>query len=1024
MITRFTQQSSSRGRSAFVTLLLITLTSSAYAAHNDNPPADVAQAVGIHGGLCIQIGDDGEAVAGPLAKTGRFLVQVLCPDAAAVSETRGLLQAEGRYGLASVDRLPVGNRLPYTENLVNLLVIPDALPASVTWDEIGRVLAPGGVLLASPAACSADQLQAAGLIDTRTVETNRLWIAARKPRPAEMDNWTHPRHSASGNAVSQDTLVEPPRRVRWVVGAQSEVPGIVTDDGRNFYGAALARDSFNGLRLWNRDLLRPGKAGPLAMTRVPGDIPSPIAAGAKLFAVSSGRLLALDAATGETILQYTAAGQPRELLHDAGTLITTDAVSVRGLDVETGQLLWQVEAREPRCAVAGDGYVCLVQGRSQRGEPSELVALDRATGTVQWTRDDLPWLAKLTRCVYYRGMLACEVSSMNNDAQGNSLHLVSVEDGNLIWEREFLPGMNHVRQARAMFVEDRLWILQGGKDADLNRLPIECAALDPRTGETLTTYKAGLTHCFPPVATPRYMFAGELNMTDLLTGEMDASRITKAACSRDHGWVPANGLVYVTPKHCVCWPMLRGYAALASERPEGGVADMTLEEMDFTLAPGNAPVPSADDAGQDSASWPCYRHDAWRSGGTTAAGPSDLTTLWSVDLGDWSAGPITDDWGENPFVKGPITAPVVAGGLAYVARPDAHQVVALDAAAGKERWRYTASGRVDTAPTIHRGLCLFGDKKGWVHCLRADDGRVVWRLRAAPLDEQIVAYGQLESPWPVPGSVLAIDDRVYFASGRQPFADGGIFVFCIDPSDGRIDWIQRHNTVPQQGFYECSALEFDNFDLLHRQGDGVAMSRWVFQRATGEMSLDRWNAFARLDTGGGAAMVPQGCWSYAPRHQRRIGSHTHKRPLVVFRDNRLWGCMQEKHAIYRRDFDLEGGETFDARWMTGWAAGQQARDGKMPWRSYRLAEKAEWLIDVFDKRPAGQPEGQVIAAMVLAADQLWIAGSDGDLRVLSAEDGRQITQRSIPAPLWDGMAIADGRLYLSTADGKLLCLGQ
>jgi outer membrane protein assembly factor BamB len=198
------------------------------------------------------------------------------------------------------------------------------------------------------------------------------------------------------------------------------------------------------------------------------------------------------------------------------------------------------------------------------------------------------------------------------------------------------------------------------------------------------------------------------------------------------------------------------------------------------------------------------------------------------------------------------------------------------------------------------------------------------------------------------------------------------------------------------------------------------MSRWVFDRATGEMSLDRWNAFARLNTGGGTAMVPQGCWSYAPRHQRRIPSYTARRPLVVFRDNRLWGSMQGMRSVYRRDFDLEGGETFDARWITGWAASQASRDGKMPWRSHRLAEKASWLVDLFDD----QAGGQTIAAMVLAGDRLWIASSDGDLRVVSAEDGKQLARHDLPTPLWDGMAVAYGRLFVSTADGSLLCLGD
>jgi len=260
----------------------------------------------------------------------------------------------------------------------------------------------------------------------------------------------------------------------------------------------------------------------------------------------------------------------------------------------------------------------------------------------------------------------------------------------------------------------------------------------------------------------------------------------------------------------------------------------------------------------------------------------------------------------------------------------------------------------------------------------------------------------------------------YFAAGRQSLADGGILIFAVEPAGGKIRWVRRLDSVPQQGFYECSALEFDNFDLLHREGDGVGMSRWVFDRKSGEMSLDRWAAFAKLNTGGGAAMVPQGCWSYAPRHQRRIPSYTPRRPLVVFRDNVLFGSLQGSSTVYRRDFDLEGGEQFDAKWITGWAASGLSREGKMPWRSHRLAEKASWRVDVFDKAA----EVPSIDAVALAGDRLLVAGSDGDLRVLSSADGKPIARQALPAPLWDGMAVAHGRLYYSTREGKLLCLGE
>ena len=978
--------------------------------------ARTADDLGVSGGLCVIVESDDPADAVRLAETGRFLTHVLYRDADAVAAARAVLQQRNVYGLTSVDRLAAGGRLPYTENLVNLLRVDRKMAGAVTAEELARVLCPQGRLLVAAEVCSEDQLRAAGLADVNRFDDG--WLSARKPWPAGMDEWTHSRHSAAGNAVSGDVLVEPPRRVRWVAGAELEVPGLVSAAGRTFFAGALARDGFNGLRLWHRDLIAPGSGPSFTLRNLPPGMPTPVAAGEILFAVTAGELVALNAASGQTLRSYPDAGQPKTLLHDDGTLVVADDSSVRALDAATGRLLWKHDASAPRVVVSGGKSVGFIHGEPRRGETSELIVLDKATGQPRWRRADLAWAARVYRCVYHQGSLAYEVSTLNDDGPGNSLHLLSADDGRLLWEQDVLPGMNHNRQSRAMFVNDRLWLLHGGRDADKQFQPLQCSALDPATGEVLVTHGGRLAHCFPPVATSRFMFSGEMDLTDLSTGQIDANRITKAACGREAGWVPANGLIYVTPKHCVCWPMLRGYAALAAQRPEGDLRDVPLEQMEFLLETGAAAPADAADAAADD--WPLYRYDAWRSGSTPAAGPADLEQRWAVDLGTPAAsGPIVADWQENPFVKGPLSSPVVAGGLVYVARPDAHEVVALDIATGTVRWRFTAGGRVDTPPTVHRGLCLFGSKSGWVYCLRAADGQMVWKRRAAPVDERIVAYGQLESPWPVPGSVLVVDEVAYFAAGRQSFADGGIFVFAVDPASGALHWVQRLDTVPQRGFYECSALEFDNFDLLHREGDAVAMSRWSFDRASGAISVDRWNAFARVSTDGGDALIPRGTWSYAPRHQKRIPADSALKPLTVARGSQVFGCTQGLKSVYRRDFRLEQGETFATNWITGWAAGQAFQAGQKPWPSDRLAEQAAWRVDLYGDRAADP----TIDALVLAGDRLYVAGSDGTVRILAAGDGQSITEQKVAAPVWDGMAVAQGHLFLATADGRLICLG-
>jgi formylglycine-generating enzyme required for sulfatase activity/outer membrane protein assembly factor BamB len=974
---------------------------------------------GVNGGLCVLVGGGDSQSAASLAASGRYLVHMLEPDVAGrMAALRRELHARGVYGLASADRLGTAGTLPYTENLVNALFLGKAALGRVSLQEVWRVLRPRGVLFILEDTISDADLTAAGF---QLLPPNRreglLWRAARKPWPGDMDGWSHARHGADGNAVSQDAQVGPPRRVRWLAAPPQEISNTVTAGGRLFYAGVTARDGFNGLRLWQRRLNPTPARGGFYFDTVEGAV-QPVATADCLLVMTDQRLRALDAVTGREIRQYPAAGLPSEVLLTDGTILAIDRETIRALFLDTAELRWRREVRRPRYTVAGDGMLFSLEHDAGDAAGLALVCRGVSTGSTRWrqTQEELLWLPSVRRLVYHKGHLACEISTLTDAMQGNAIHVLAAADGKSLWSRSYIPLSGHFKQARAMFIGDLLWIIEQNKMEKGHLLGVGLG-LDPHSGAVKRSCQAGATHCFPPVATCRYMCCGEMKLCDLVSGAADDyPPITKMACGRDAGIVPANGLIYAPPKRCICWPMLRDYVALAPARPRG---EPRWDDFRPALETGPAQPPPDDRPEDPAAEWTCYRHDPLRSGATPAQVSTNLRISWTTSLSDWPRGQIADDWRTNYFIRGPLGPPVVAGNLVYVARPDAHQVVALDAATGKIRWTFTANGRVDTAPTIHRGLCLLGCKSGWVYCLRADDGREVWRLRAAPLDERIVAYGQLESPWPVPGSVLVIDDVAYFAAGRQPSADGGIFIFAVEPRDGRVRWVRRLRSVPQTDFYESSGIDFENYDLLHREGDAVAMSRWMFDRQTGKMSCQAKSGFARLGSAAAAVLYPRGAWSYAPPHEAETwGERPFLRPLAVFQGNTLYACSQDRRTVFRRDFQLDSGEKFNTDWYGG--SGRDVWNAKygLLWRSQRLARGAAWSAAPF---PLTEQK-QTISALVLAGDVLCAASSLGSLCLLDGKSGAVIQRLPAPPAAWDGLAAAHGRLFLSTQDGRLVCL--
>jgi hypothetical protein len=55
----------------------------------------------------------------------------------------------------------------------------------------------------------------------------------------------------------------------------------------------------------------------------------------------------------------------------------------------------------------------------------------------------------------------------------------------------------------------------------------------------------------------------------------------------------------------------------------------------------------------------------------------------------------------------------------------------------------------------------------------------------------------------------------------------------------------------------------------------------------------------------------------------------------------------------------------------------------------------------------------------------WEGRKGGALAACTASDGKRVAEYKLPAPpVWDGMAAADGRLYIGTSDGGIICMGN
>ena len=927
-----------------------------------------------------------------LAKQGRFLVHGLSRDP---STAHRKIRSSRLYGVVSVSRSSLA-RLPYADDLVNLVVVDklaDVLAFGCTVDEMVRVLAPGGTAYVgqrgSPASTMAlaDRLKSLppsmGVSQPRFIQDGGLSLTFTKARPAGMDEWTHVRHGPDGNAVSEDTLIAPMSGLRWLYGPIWRHPGgrCLTADGRNFYEmreTLVARDAFNGLPLWQRPWNR---------------LSSLTALGDRVYAsVSAGSpIAALDAGTGQVRFEFRAikhAGR-EALVHVGPHILFANGEAVGSVKRDTGEVNWmRPDVRGGTVLIAVGDRVFVRIPRSKTSEdPMRIVCLGLASGEDVWRRSEPHVRGELVFCKY--GVLVCQHTAEVEGEKGRRMFTTaySAVDGSRLWS----TGPNPIKGQEVYGIQNLIWWVPRYRNV---------RAFDPLTGAVEREWTVQGGHysyqCSRNgAATTEYLIGGRPTVyLDMQTGKSHWMRVARNACQGDPGILLGNGLTYAFPKACKCFSMLRGYSAFGVDRqvavdPEANRLERGPAFGKVSRGGPGAPGP-----------WPTYRGDARRSASTTDRVALPLEVLWrakpedQVPL-DWLAG----EWDEHITRTGAVSAPVVADGLVGVALPDSHSVAALDADTGRLRWRYTAGGRVLLPPTFHAGLALFGCQDGWVYCLRAADGALVWRFRAAPRESLALAFGQLESRWPVTGGVLVKSGRAYFAAGRTSELAGGVVGYAVDAWTGKLLW-QAEPPPTERDRGTVRGIAYLG-DLPVDAGTQIQLAhpRWLVHAETGQ-SAGTAKALALHSSRDGLldySWPRKGPTSRGPVYQR-YGSVTGD--YLVFQESKVFGYCRRPPSARAK-----------SRANTIFVVDTKGDHG--------------WTVDV--------PTGVLIEAMALAGDVLFVAGTRttestgerGMILALSAEDGRELaTVQMDDLPATAGLAVGDGRLYLSTRQGQVLCMGR
>lgn len=404
-----------------------------------------------------------------------------------------------------------------------------------------------------------------------------------------------------------------------------------------------------------------------------------------------------------------------------------------------------------------------------------------------------------------------------------------------------------------------------------------------------------------------------------------------------------------------------------------------------------------------AADWPAWRHDASRTGHTEDALPSDLSLIWTraprhAPRPAWPGEDTRMD-----FDRG--CALVVAGGKLFFGSSADGKVHALDAATGREEWSFITEGPVRLPCTFEAGRIYVVSDDGFLYALGADDGTLIWKFRGGPSDERVLGNDCMISRWPARGGPVVSGGTVLFAAGIWP--SEGIFIHALEAKTGKSLWMnstsgslelpQPHGgAVARSGVSAQGPLVLAGETLLVPTGRAVPAA---FRRDNGTFLYFHLQRYGQRGGGGVISAGPcffSGGGLFDTQSGHLLHQASRESTMAITPRFVLHADGREVRAFPRESL-LQEEETFD-------------RSGKKTVRKVLAAPRWRATLD-------HPPD------VLISAGRSLVMAASGKLTILDRASGQVPFTTDLEGTVVD-LAVADSRLFVSTARGEILCFGE